>query len=166
MPTQPTMIAVAARWVEKKGVSLGRVNWVNEDVRAWAAERRGAVAQGIAQDGDLSFDAVVTPFVLDCFAEEELARVIEGLGEMAASDAVWLIADFQVPERGWRRWRARMVHAVMYRFFRVATKLEAARLTRPDEAVRHAGFVLRSRAIFNAGLVHSDVWERGREKWS
>ncbi|MGC4074959.1 MAG: class I SAM-dependent methyltransferase [Nibricoccus sp.] len=145
------MIAVAARRLEKRGVCLRRVRWVCADVRTWHAEDENK--------GRL-FDAVLTPFLLDCFARETLERLVEKLGTVTARDAVWLVADFQVPSRGWQRMRAKLIHAVMYRFFRVATRLEASRLTEPDEALRRVGFVLEGRTVFNAGLVRSDWWVR------
>jgi hypothetical protein len=158
------MIDVAARRLTKKGLSLERVRWVHADVRTWETEKmESAPLEGGGAGGDgcsFLFDAVVTPFVLDCFASGELERVVEKLGAVTKRDAVWLLADFQVPERGWRRGRARVIHAMMYRFFRVATKLEASRLTEPDEALRRAGFALKRRAVFNAGLVRSDWWAR------
>jgi hypothetical protein len=165
------MTDVARRRLRTKGFSLERVRWIQADVRAWDfadgggsdgnggdGGRRGGVA-----GGRVSFDAVITPFVLDCFSSADVAAVVEKLGVAArGDDAVWLVADFQMPERrGWRRWRARAIHALMYWFFRVATGLEASRVTEPDEALARAGFVLRRRAVFNAGLVRSDLWARG-----
>jgi hypothetical protein len=157
------MIDVAKRRLSGAGISQDKVRWVLTDVRVWA-EERVAATEGrtkAKRDGDsLLFEAVVTPFVLDCFTAVEMERVVGQLSAVATSHAVWLLADFQVPEAGWRRWRAKAVHALMYRFFRVTTTLEAKELTDPDEALRRGGFALKSRAVFNAGLVRSDWWER------
>lgn len=107
------------------------------------------------------FDLVVTHFFLDCFRREELSALVNKLAIAAAPDARWLLADFREPEAGWRRWRARVVLALLYAFFRIVTGLSASRLTPPDEFLARVGFRLTARRIANQGLVHSDLWERG-----
>ena len=155
------MISAARRRLARKGISVDRVTWVRADVRRWLMEE--------AADGEKSgsgggkgrpFDAVLTPFVLDCFSAEDVRAVIAGIAREVAADALWFVVDFRLPEAGWRRWRARLVHALMYSFFRTATQLEARRVTPPDEALRAAGFERERRALFSAGLVYSDVWRR------
>ncbi len=37
------------------------------------------------------------------------------------------LSDFQIPAAGWKRWRAGAIHWLMYRFFRVVTRLPAAK---------------------------------------
>ena len=65
-----------------------------------------------------------------------------------------------MPERGWRRWRARAIHALMYAFFRVATRLPARRHTNPDPFLLRAGFRLRGRRTSEWGLLQADLWQR------
>ena len=111
-----------------------------------------------------AWDAVVTHCVLDCFAPATHARVVETLAAAACPQADWLLTDFTVPTTpGWRRWRARGAHALMYGAFRIATRLEARALTPPDGALSRAGFVLKSRRSFNHGLLHADHWQRAPE---
>ncbi len=150
------MVAVAKGRLAKNGISAERVTWVQADVRAWL-EERDVVPE---MEKGRRFDAVLTPCVLDCFSPEDVRGVIEGIAREVSKDAIWLVVDFCVPERGWTRLRGRAVHALMYAFFRMAARVEARRLTPPDDALRAAGFSLRGRAFFSAGLVHSDVWWR------
>jgi hypothetical protein len=184
------MITTAQKRLDGMGISRTRVTWVHADVRVWLEagvgredgvgreEGVGEAAANAGNDGNVTkervgaprvrageggrtFDAVITPFVLDCFSAEDVGRVVAGIaGKMSAAGS-WLLVDFCLPERGWRRVRAKLVHALMYRFFRFATKLEARRLTAPDALLGAAGFRLEGRALFNAGLVHSDWWRRG-----
>jgi len=58
------------------------------------------------------------------------------------------------------RWRARLILWSMYRFFRVATRLPARRLTAPDPFLAEAGFALQARRVFEWGLLHSDCWTK------
>lgn len=107
-----------------------------------------------------AYDAVVTNFFLDCFSPEELRQLVPHVASMTRHGSVWLNADFSIPPRGWRRFRARMIHWLMYRFFRLTTGLSARRLTSPDPLMKEAGFGLRERIAGNHGLLQSDVWEK------
>jgi hypothetical protein len=106
------------------------------------------------------FDAIVTPFFLDCFSPTELAQVIAGLASGARAKASWLLTDFTVPARGWRRHRARVIHAAMYAFFRPVTRIHARRVTPPDPLLAVHGFHLAGRRTYNLGLLHADLWRR------
>jgi hypothetical protein len=79
------------------------------------------------------FDLVVTNFFLDCFRAEQLQKLVPLLAESTTADAVWLLADFRVPESGWQRWRAKIILALLYAFFKLTTALSANRLTPPDK---------------------------------
>ncbi len=107
------------------------------------------------------FDLVVTNFFLDCFRAEELQKLVPLLAESTTSGAIWLLADFRVPEQGWRRWRAKAILALLYAFFKLTTALSANRLTPPDSFLTQAGFKLVDRRLVNFGLAHADLWSRG-----
>lgn len=124
-----------------------RVKWIRATVPAWSPPAD-------------SFDAIATCFFLDCFPREQLRDVIDALAAGATDRATWLMVDFAVPERGPLRWRALAMHAVMYGFFRVATRLPARRLTPPDEFLAARGFQLVGRREFSWGLLRADLWRR------
>lgn len=106
------------------------------------------------------WDAVVTHCFLDCFAPMSLQRVIANLAQAARPAAPWLITDFALPTTGWRRWRAQVLHAVMYRTFRLLAGLEAVQWTDPTSALHRHGFALHTRRAFNHGLINADLWVR------
>lgn len=106
------------------------------------------------------FDLIVTHFFLDCFRAEQLQALVPRLAAGATADATWLLADFCVPERGWRRWRAKIILALLYTFFRLTTSLSARRLTPPDSFLTQAGFNLADRRSASFGFAHSDYWQR------
>jgi ubiquinone/menaquinone biosynthesis C-methylase UbiE len=120
--------------------------------------RQADVRERLPERGN--FDLIITHFFLDCFNPEELATVIANLAAAAAVRAEWLITDFQVPPRGWRRMRARLVLWLAYGFFRQATDISARVITPPDSLLGAAGFNLRRREMFNYGLLHADLWTR------
>jgi hypothetical protein len=71
------------------------------------------------------------------------------------------MADFRLPERGWRRWRAKLILALLYAFFKLTTSLSASWLTPPDNFLTKAGFKLADRRQLNFGFAHADLWSRG-----
>ncbi|HTH48050.1 MAG TPA: class I SAM-dependent methyltransferase, partial [Candidatus Limnocylindria bacterium] len=86
------MLATAQRrWAQIGGRQ--KIRFQAADLRDWRAE--GA-----------AFDVVVTNFFLDCFTAEELPQVIANLSAALTLQGRWLLADFCVPPKGWRRLRA------------------------------------------------------------
>ncbi len=140
------MLAQARRRAERAGADLNRLTFVQATLPDWQPAEK--------------FDAIATHFFLDCFPPAQLAEVIRALAAVLAPRARWIVSDFAVPTRGLRRWRARAVHALMYRFFRVFTRLPAQRLTRPDSLLEQAGFRLLGRRTTEWGLLQADLWQR------
>jgi ubiquinone/menaquinone biosynthesis C-methylase UbiE len=141
------MLALARRRLQQHGLGLERTEFVHADLLAWNPQVR-------------TYDLVVTHFFLDCFTPEQLRAVIAALANAAAADATWLLADFQVPPHGWRRYRAGLIHRLMYGFFQVAARLPARSLTPPDPLLQALQFSLAAREVSDWGLLHSDRWER------
>lgn len=142
------MIAQAVRAMARHGLSPTRVRFEQADARAWTSHLAG-------------FDLVATHFFLDCFGTEELEHLVARISQVAASEATWLLTDFRLPPNGWRRWRGRLLLAVLYAFFRAFAGLSASRLTPPDAYLEASGFQLAGRRLANFGFVQSDLWTRG-----
>lgn len=92
---------------------------------------------------------------------EQLQKLIPLLAGSTTAEAIWLLADFRVPEAGWRRWRANVILAMLYAFFKLTTSLSASWLTPPDNFLTKAGFKLVDRRQMNFGFAHADLWSRG-----
>ncbi len=125
----------------------GRINFVHANAVTWSPP----AAQ---------FDLIVTNFFFDCFRADQLAVLVPRLASGAAPNAQWLVSDFRIPSRGFAHWRARWIVAVMYRFFRIVTKLPATSLTSIDPLLRSENFELRDRRLSEWGLLHTDLWQR------
>ncbi len=141
------MLGEAWHRAQRAGAPMERLKFVQAELPAW----RPAAGE---------FDAIVTNFFLDCFPPEELAKVIAGLAQGAKRSARWLNADFALPEQGWQRARAQVVHALMYGFFRPVTGIRARRVTPPDALLAAQGFTLAGRKTTEWGLLRSDLWRR------
>jgi ubiquinone/menaquinone biosynthesis C-methylase UbiE len=144
------MLAVARRQVQRAGLGRARLEFIHASLLEWSPPAG-------------RFDVIATHFFLDCFAPAQLAAVIAALGRAATPDARWIVSDFAVPARGPARWRAQAVHAIMYGFFRVVTRLGARRLTPPDDLLAQHGFDRRRRVTYEWGLLHADLWARSPE---
>lgn len=141
------MIEQIRRRLSAKKLAGDRVEFQQMDALHWSSPPE-------------KFDLVVTNFFLDCFRAEQLQRLVPLLAGATTAEAIWLLADFREPERGWPRWRARIILALLYAFFQVATSLSASRLTPPDQFLAGAGFNLIERRLVSFGFVHADLWQR------
>ncbi|MGC3992426.1 MAG: class I SAM-dependent methyltransferase [Chthoniobacteraceae bacterium] len=142
------MIAHTRARLERRGLDLSRVTFIHADLLQSELPGR-------------TFDLIVTHFFLDCLQPAQLRRAVRMLGRSAAPEAIWLLADFQIPPAGWRRWRARVIVFALYTFFRWTARLSARWLTPPDSFLGAAGFQLHKRRASYCGLAHSDLWRRG-----
>lgn len=141
------MIAQMHRRLAADKLDESRVQFEQMDALNWSPTRD-------------KFDLVVTNFFLDCFRAEQLQQLVPRLAGSATDEAIWLVADFCEPERGWRRWRAKTILALLYAFFKLTTCLSSSRLTPPDPFLAGAGFNLVERRWASFGLAHSDFWQR------
>jgi hypothetical protein len=107
-----------------------------------------------------TYDLIVTNYFLDCFRGEQLEQIIPKIAGWASPGANWLIADFKIADRGWKRVRSRAILELLYQFFRVVTRLPADRLTKPDPLLEKVGFTLSRRSESEWGLLHSDWWRK------
>ena len=107
-----------------------------------------------------TYDLIVTHFFLDCFADAELCEVVEKLAAAATMDASWLLADFRLPNSGWRRFHASLWIWAMYLFFRLTSEVQTRRLDDPSPCLRESGFecVRQQRSRF--GMIKSELWRR------
>jgi len=141
------MLELSKHRLESRGLSLKHTEFIHADALEWIPPRR-------------AFDLIITHFFLDCFTPQQLKRLVVNLADAAMPDAEWLLADFQIPPAGLRRYRAQFIHFLMYAFFRAFARLPARKLTPPDELLRANHFELLRRNLSDWGLLHSDRWVR------
>jgi ubiquinone/menaquinone biosynthesis C-methylase UbiE len=141
------MIALAERRLRRRSPdALSRVRFQHADVC------------GTKLTGE--YDLIVTHFVLDCFEGERLRSVVTNIADVALPNCVWLLADFALPDRGWRRLYAKLWLASMYAFFRLTTGIRATTLTDPTRLLGREGFQITHHKRWRAGMVKSQVWSR------
>jgi ubiquinone/menaquinone biosynthesis C-methylase UbiE len=104
------------------------------------------------------YDAIVTNFFLDCLDTTDVRDLVHRLAGALASGGIWLIAEFAVPPRGWKRLHARAWIGVMYRFFGVTTGLRTQHLPEIEAALRASGLIRVEQETERAGLIISEAW--------
>lgn len=124
-----------------------RLRTIHADLRAFAAT-------------DCEYDLVVSHFFLDCLSQEELDAMVARLEPQMMPEADWLISEFAVPERGWRRAGARGLIRLLYFAFGRLTGLEVKRLPDYARALTAHGFQRRQKARFLGGLLVTEFWRK------
>ena len=100
------------------------------------------------------YDLIATHFVLDCYRPDQLERILAKLSGASSPGASWLVADFQEPEGGLARWRARAILEMMAFVFSMGDGLwPAANLTAPDPFLETARFFAEQTPDVRVGTV-------------
>jgi ubiquinone/menaquinone biosynthesis C-methylase UbiE len=141
------MLEIARERLIRAALPIDRVRFIRAELPAWKPPAK-------------SYDLVATHFFLDCFPHEQLVTVINTLQESAQPGGCWLISDFAIPQAGFRRIRARIIHRLMYSLFRLFTKLPASALVPPQPLLRQSGLTRVCRAEFDRGLLCAELWRR------
>lgn len=145
------MLAVTRRRLRGRTLTAP-VHFLRRDLRSWSPPEK-------------SYHLVVTNFLLDCFTPTELPQVMTSLAASVTPGGHWLLSDFQLPAaKGWRRLRAAVILWIMYRFFRLVTRLPASELTPPGPHFTQLGFQRQDRQEFEWGLIVSEVWQGPDDK--
>jgi|UniRef100_UPI004049CE3C ubiquinone/menaquinone biosynthesis C-methylase UbiE len=134
-----------ARTKGRLGEKAGRVNFIHADVTT-------------TEFSPGRYDAVVTCFLLDCFNPAQtrslISRVVSGL----QPGALWLWADFVLPDHGPARWRAQIWLAGLYTFFHWQTGLRNRTLPPSEALLAGAGLVPLASVTRQWGLLRTSVY--------
>jgi len=105
-------------------------------------------------------DLVVTHFFLDCLTQPEVASLTQKIAEHTQPGALWVISDFEVPQRPIVGSFAKLYIRTLYVAFGILTGLRVQSLPDPQAALRQAGFtrVVRHEKLF--GLLYAEIWRR------
>ena len=138
------MLALAR---DRTASNNARVRFLHENLLTWSPEEN-------------SYDLVVSHFFLDCFNENEVEKIVGKVARSAVPSAIWLVADFSIPEELLRKLHAQTWLWVMHRFFRAVARISARELTDPSPFLLAHGFRCVKREQWRLGLVGSQLWQR------
>jgi tRNA (cmo5U34)-methyltransferase len=108
----------------------------------------------------LSFNLVVTPYVLDCFKEQELNAAMHALAARTAPGAEWLFVDFHVPEKGGMKFLSRVSIRTLYFFFNAVCGLGVNRLPDFSTHFSRLGWTVKKERQFLGGMLSAKIYSR------
>ena len=145
--TSQRMLDLARRKISETNPNqIDRVALLQRDIASWSPNDR--------------YDLIVTHFFLDCFGTKEVGNIVAKLAQAAAPKAVWLLADFRIPNGGLACAYAQAWLFVMYAFFRGVAGIAARELVDPSPFLRVEGFTLDRQNLFRHGMLKSELWRK------
>ena len=103
---------------------------------------------------DIFFDGIITSFFLDLFDDSAVLAIAHNLRNRMARGGVWLATDFVKTGVWWQR----CLLWVMYRFFRIACKIEANTLPSWEVQLQAAGLVRTDCQTFYRDFISTCVF--------
>ena len=104
----------------------------------------------------ISYNAVTSFFVLDCFKQEEAFEFCKAITAGLEQNGTWLFADFFYTENKLQRgliW-------FMYRFFRTVANIPANKLPDYNALMEQLNFRMIDERYFLKGLIRSQILQR------
>ena len=104
------------------------------------------------------FDAIIAPYVLDCFNDLELPDGVKAITRHLNDKGVLLFTDFHQPGAGIMRPVGKAVIAALYLLFRIAWGLRSGKLPNFDQAFHEVGLRIKTERYFLRQLVVTRVY--------
>jgi ubiquinone/menaquinone biosynthesis C-methylase UbiE len=108
----------------------------------------------------IQFDLIITPYVLDCFAEKELPGVLKILTDTLNEKGIWLFVEFNVPGKGPQRAFAKTVIFLLYVFFALCCGLKQKGLANFHSFFQKLPLEATGQKTFCHGLLIACIYRR------
>ena len=118
-----------------------KVNFYQEDLLRFSTEA--------------SYDYVITPFILDCFSEEQLYSILQKYQAFIKPRGYWIQTDFYAQNKG-----QNFLVKCMYFFFRLTAGLKQAQLPDFNKAFQKNAFIEKNNVRFKHGLIQSRLYQK------
>jgi ubiquinone/menaquinone biosynthesis C-methylase UbiE len=141
------MLEVARSRLEVAGLGSERVEFLLGDARALHLPER-------------TYDLIVTLFFFDNFTDEAVRSMMTSLSAHGTEDGQWLLADFHLPESGWRAWRARLWLKLLYGYFGRVACVTANVLPDMERALTAEGYACTARTTSCGELLYSALYQK------
>lgn len=106
---------------------------------------------------DISFDLVITFFLLDVFSNPSLRQFICKIKSVIRENGLWLVTDF-VKHKFWHNWLLK----VMYLFFWTTRSLSVLKLPNWELEIKEGGFYPQEQTVFFGGFIYSYIYKHNR----
>ena len=105
------------------------------------------------------FDAVFTPFILDCFSEEELSIVMKKLDEHLSENGKWYFSDFHIPAQKGKP-VSKIIIRMLYFFFNIVCGLGIKKLPPFEEKFARLCYMTTKKKYFMKGMIQAKIYEK------
>ncbi len=105
---------------------------------------------------DHLYDAIITPFIADCFSQSAWQQVFTKLDASLQPNGMWLYADFYLNNKSpqWQRFLIKL----LYIFFRITCRIPAKQL--PNVEVCFSTYKHISKRMYFAGFIVSQAFRK------
>jgi tRNA (cmo5U34)-methyltransferase len=104
----------------------------------------------------LKYDAVITNFYLDLFADEQLGEVIGKIRASMKVESFWIATDFNDDNKWWQK----VLLKTMYFFFRITCGLESQELPEWNKGIKMADVREVESKSFYRGFIKTALYQR------
>jgi len=112
-----------------------------------------------ALSSDLSYDVVITYFLLDLYTPADARKIMSALKAKLNSSGIWLFSDFEKSTKLVNQlWQGPLLW-LMYRFFRLTTNLQNDKLANFRELFSSLDLGARKQAYFYGRFIRSAVYQ-------
>jgi ubiquinone/menaquinone biosynthesis C-methylase UbiE len=125
----------------KQRHSKAQIQFIQADILDWTTNDK--------------FDVVITPFVLDCFNEDQLNLIFPKLKDALNENGEWIQNDFY-PKNDAHR----LLVKIMYRFFNRSTNLKVNELADFDSLFKKHNFIFKRKALFYDSMVECKIYQK------
>lgn len=108
-------------------------------------------------EGDLQFDAVLTPFLFDNFEYEKAKTVFDKIDGLLKPSALWLFSDFYL-KRQPRLWQRVLLKTMQY-FFKKIGAVDVSQMVSIQPFFLRKGYRLQSQQFYYGGFIMAQVWQ-------
>lgn len=115
------------------------------------------VCAPIGQVALKSYDLIVTPFVLDCCPDDELAALVPNLAKSQTPHGLWVFTDFHIPS-GLAGYFARAMIRFLYFCFNTFCELKRTSLPDFEKYFRSAGLVASREKLYLGGTLVTRIY--------
>jgi len=113
------------------------------------------------------FDAIITPFVLDCFIERKLQQLVIKLDTHLKSDGKWLFSDFNISNNSLlMKWISKLIIKMLYFIFNLFCSLGIYSLADFNQHFQKSGYRTRNEKHFMKGLLVSRIYSKSANNTS
>ncbi len=102
------------------------------------------------------YDVVISNFLLDCFEEEKLERIINHFKGLLTRDGTLYVTDFCVPSKT----RQKLLMKTMHLFFKLTSRLESKKIKDINQHILRNGMKTQKEVVLFEGLIFSRVYQK------